>query len=60
MHNVIYKIWSDFNGRLIFRNARLESFFGEKKVKAPRPFKTGTTIAGVVCKVSQFMKEVKT
>ncbi|XP_041932348.1 proteasome 20S subunit beta 13a [Alosa sapidissima] len=39
-----------FNFENSTRNARLESLLGEMKVKAPRPLKTGTTIAGVVCK----------
>ena len=43
-------------GCLIFRDARLESLLGDLKVKAPKPLKTGTTIAGVVCKVYIYIK----
>ncbi|KAL2080175.1 hypothetical protein ACEWY4_023968 [Coilia grayii] len=41
---------SGFNFENSTRNAGLESLLGDTKVKAPRPLKTGTTIAGVVYK----------
>ncbi|XP_031441495.1 proteasome 20S subunit beta 13a [Clupea harengus] len=41
---------SGFNFENSTRDARLESLLGDLKVKAPKPLKTGTTIAGVVCK----------
>ncbi len=36
-----------------FRNIVLENGSDEGKIKAPKPMKTGTTIAGVVYKVTR-------
>ena len=47
-HNLLYLLLFIFS---VCRNAALQ----QKGFKAPKPYKTGTTIAGIVFKVSQII-----
>ncbi|KAL0962358.1 hypothetical protein UPYG_G00339050 [Umbra pygmaea] len=50
LSNVLETPPSGFNFENVFRNVALEGLLEGGHTKAPKPKKTGTTIAGVVCK----------